>query len=112
MSLESKTKKELVEIIRQMKSKLLDLQELEKEKETELDSLKGLALSVAFDENKGYYLVELNYSLDKNKAVIKKSENKEFTKDLGLTIFKAKKFLVEKIINEEQTRSLIKGEKK
>ena len=110
MNLESKTKKELIEIIRQLKDKLIEVKDVEKQVTASKDSLTGKGMSLSFDDNKGYQLVLLGYSLNDNAANINEIVDIG-TKDMDVAIFHAKKYLAEKIWNKEQMTILSKGGK-
>ena len=103
--LESKTKKELVEIISQLKEKLEQMQGVEAKQVASETDLAGTGFSIIQDLEGKFQFVELKFDFDSKAAKISSIEavypsNHEFA------MYQAKKFLVSKIMNKDNLNHL------
>lgn len=109
----NKSKKELVEIIEQMKEKLQEVQQLEKELAPKESDLIGKALSFYKDSDGQYQKVVINYNPE---SLVARIDNIQLlkTKDDQVAMYLAKKHLVEDIMNLSQIKIFItkQGDKK
>jgi len=108
--LESKTKKQLIEIIQTLSEKLKEVQSLEKQLVPKEEDLKGLALSIYEDSSGKFHKVMLKYDLVNGGCKIDKVTSLS-TGDYQVAMYQAKKELVESIMNKKQTK-VFKGENK
>jgi hypothetical protein len=83
MSLESKSKKELVEIISELKNKVKELKPVEASISAKLDDLEFPAVGLHKNENGEYQVVKIKYDLEKNAAAIEALSD-EKNKDVAL----------------------------
>jgi predicted transcriptional regulator YdeE len=105
--LESKSKKELVAIIEQLHSKLIELQGVEAKQDASESNLLGFGFSVVRDEEGGYYLVELGFDFHSKAAKI--LENVDLaTKDYAIAAHRAKITLFDKVLNQDNVDHLRK----
>ena len=96
-----KSKKDLVEIIEQLKIKLSEMKEVEQKAISNEESLPGQAFSIFQDDNDQFHMAKISYNADKLVAKIEKIENLD-TKNLQLANYYATKELAEKIMSNEQ----------
>lgn len=99
MSLEQRPKKELVEIIQELKEKLKEMKPVEKQLTAQLDELHQPAIGLHKDESGKYHLVHIKYDLEKNAAGIEKIEDLN-THDMALALFNTNKVVAEKIMRK------------
>lgn len=97
MEYEKYTKKELAAIIREMKEKLKEVKSVETRITAEATEMTLEALGVQKNEKGHYTLVKVVYDPEKKAAAFKEIVNLE-TGDFAIASYKAKEFLVEKIL--------------
>lgn len=103
--LENKTKKELIEIIHQMKDKLINMQGVEAKQEASESTLPGKGFSVIKDLEGKMRLLEISF--DFNTKVAKISNEIMFPANtFESAMFQAKKHLVEVIMTSENINHL------
>lgn len=107
MEYEKYTKKELAAIIREMKAKLSEMKDVEKQVTTEASELSAPGLSIHRDEKGKFHLVKLKYDIEKNAATIEKVESLD-SSDPAIATFKAKQYLVETIIAKAKGGKYVK----
>lgn len=99
MKYEQYTKKELAEIIRELKEKLGEMKDVEQQVMATSEELKTPAIGVHRDAKGKYHLIEIGYDLEKNAAAIVTSTPLD-TGDYAIASYKAKQFLIDKILNK------------
>lgn len=102
--LEKKSKKELLDIIDQLRSKLGDMQGVEAKQESLESSLPGTGFSVVQSNGK-YQLVEIKFDFNSKAARIEKVEE-IYPSNYEFAMFQAKKFLIDEIMNKENLNHL------
>jgi len=103
--LEKKSKKELLDIIDQLRSKLSEMQGVEAKHEALETSLGGKGFSIIQDENDKFQLVHLSFDTATKAGRIEKLEeihpsNYEFA------MFQAKKYLIDAVMTKENLNHL------
>lgn len=93
------TKEELKEQNKELRSKLKEMKELEKQVKLTAKDLSQSGLGVHKDEKGKYHLVHIKYDIEKNAAVIDKLEPLD-THDFTIAAYKAKQELAEKILRK------------
>lgn len=99
MEYERYTKKELAAIIREMKEKLKEVKHVEEQVTAQAEDMPFEALGVQRNEKGHYSLVKVVYDPEKNAAAFKEVVNLE-THDFAIASYKAKEYLVEKILRK------------
>jgi hypothetical protein len=100
MSLEQRSKKELVEIIQQMKDKVKELSQVEKQQAAQLDDLNAPAIGLHKDEQGRYHLVHIKFDVEKNAAGIERLENLNNTTDPAIALWNLNKIVTETIMRK------------
>jgi hypothetical protein len=105
--LEKKSKKELLDIIDQLRSKLGEMQGIEAKHEALEQKLDGFGFSVIQDKNDKFHVVELAF--DFNSKAAKITNVKEVvTQGYEYAMYEAKKILIEKVMNKSNLNHLKK----
>ena len=108
--LSAKSKKELIELIDQLKGKLSEMREVEKKVVTDESHLPGYAFSIFQNSDDSFHQVFISYNAEKLVAKVEKVVSLE-TKNYQNVMLHAKKELVEKIMNKDQINHKQKGTK-
>lgn len=103
--LEKKSKKELVDIIYQLKSKLGDMQGVEAKYEAMEEHLPGIGFSIVQDSNEKFNLVEIKFDFNSKAARIEKVEE-IYPSNYEFALFQAKKYLLDRIMTKENLNHL------
>lgn len=103
--LEKKSKKELVDIILQLKSKLGEMQGVEAKQEALEQRLPGIGFSVIQDRDDKFKLLEIGFDFDSKAATINKIEEVT-TNGYEYALYEAKKFLIERVMNKNNLNHL------
>jgi hypothetical protein len=103
--LEKKSKKELVDIILQLKAKLGEMQGVEAKQEALEQSLPGIGFSVIQDRDDRFKLLEIAFDFDSKAATINKVEEVT-TNGYEYALYEAKKFLIERVMNKNNLNHL------
>jgi hypothetical protein len=93
------TKDELKETIRELRAKLKEMKELEKQVTATAKDLSQLGIGVIKDSAGKYSLVEIKYDVEKNAAVIDKVVQLD-THDFAIATYKANQTLAERILRK------------
>ena len=105
--LEKKSKKELLDIIDQLRSKLGEMQGIEAKHEALEQKLDGFGFSVIQDKDDKFHVVELAF--DFNSKAAKITNVKEVvTQGYEYAMYEAKKILIEKVMNKSNLNHLKK----
>lgn len=99
MSLEQRSKKELVELIHQLQDKVKELAQVEKVITSELSQLENPAVGLTKDKDGYYHMVHIKYDVDKMSALIDNVERID-SRDQAIVLYKLKQFAVEKILRK------------
>lgn len=99
MEYERYTKKELAAIIRELKEKLKEMKEVEEVVTTAAEEMPFESLGVQKDESGKYSLVRVVYDPEKKAAAFKEVIPLH-THDFAIASYKAKEYLVEKILRK------------
>ncbi len=102
-NLESKTKKELVEIIDQLSNKLKEMTSTEEKIVSLEEDLPGVGFSIVrgFSKERAFSLVKLSYNCLTKAAKV--TEVKELdTNDFAVALYKAKEYLVNHVLVDSQ----------
>ena len=102
--LEKKSKKELLDIIDQLRSKLGEMQGVEAKQESLESSLPGIGFSIVQSEGK-FQLVEIKFDFASKAARIEKVEE-IYPSNYEFAMFQAKKFLIDTVMNKENLNHL------
>ena len=105
--LEKKSKKELLDIIDQLREKLGEMQGVEAKHEALEQSLDGFAFSVIQDKNDKFQVVELGFDFDSKAAKIV-NVREVMTQGYEYAMYEAKKILIEKVMNKDNLNHLKK----
>jgi len=105
--LEKKSKKELLDIIDQLRLKLGDMQVIESKQEALESKLDGIGFSVVQDRDNKFKLLKIKFDFDSKAAKI--DDVVEVTSGYDYALYEAKKFLIEKVMNKDNLNHL-KGE--
>ena len=105
--LEKKSKKELLDIIDQLRSKLGEMQGVEAKQEALEQSLDGFAFSVIQDKSDRFQIVELEFDFNSKAARISNVREVE-TQGYEYAMYEAKKILIEKVMNRSNLNHLKK----
>lgn len=103
--LEKKSKKELLDIIDQLRSKLEDMKTVESKQEALESDLKGKAFSIIQDSDDKFQLVELLFDFNTKAGKIVNVEF-IFPSNYEFALFQGKKYLVDIIMNKENLNHL------
>jgi len=98
--LEKKSKKELVEIIDQLKEKLEVMQGVEKKQDALESDLRGVGFSIVQDINGRFNFVEIKFDIDTKVGKIEKIEE-VYPNNFEFALFQAKKFLVNTVMHKD-----------
>lgn len=105
--LEKKSKKELLDIIDQLKEKLGEMQGIEAKHEALEQKLDGFGFSVIQDVDAKFKVV--NLAFDFNSKAAKITDVKEvMTQGYEYALYEAKKILIEKVMNKNNLNHLNK----
>lgn len=103
--LEKKSKKELLDIISQLRDKLEDVKTVEKKQNALENNLNGYGISVVQDLDNKFKLVELSFNFNSKAAKI--INIKEFiTQGYEYALYDTKKTLVERVFNVKNLNHL------
>jgi hypothetical protein len=105
--LEKKSKKELLDIIDQLRSKLGEMQGVEAKQEALENSLDGFAFSVIQDKSDRFQIVELEFDFNSKAARIA-NVREVVTQGYEYAMYEAKKILIEKVMNKSNLNHLKK----
>lgn len=106
--LEKKSKKELLDVIEQLRNKLEEMQGVEAKQEALEHKLNGLGFSIVQDVNDKFHLIEISFDFNTKAAKITKS-TEIMTQGYEYAMFEAKKFLIERIMNKDNINHLKGG---
>ena len=95
-ALKVKSKDQLIEIIESMSQKLTMVEEQAKRLESMDAKLPSVGFSIVKDDKDKYQMVHLSFDIESKNAKVESLENLDTT-DYDIALFKAKKFLVEKL---------------
>lgn len=98
MSLEQRSKKELVELIHQLQQKLKEMKPVEKQLTAQLEELNSPAIGLHKDDKGVYSLVKLKFDVEKNAAGLEKIER--IGTDPAIALFNLNKFVAETIMRK------------
>lgn len=103
--LESKSKKELVSIIEQLKEKLVEMQGVEAKQEAQESQLNGKAFSIIQELDDSFSIVDISFDIE---TKVGKIENVKpiHSKSYELALYEAKKYLVENIMTKQNLSHL------
>ena len=103
--LEKQSKKELVEMVVQLRQKLLDLQGVEAKQVAVEKEMPGVGFSVVQDVDDRFKIVEIAFDFN-SKAAIIKNVSETTTNGYEYALYEAKKFLVEHVMNKDNLNHL------
>jgi hypothetical protein len=99
MSLEQRSKKELVELIHQLQAKVKELSHVETSITASLPELISPAIGLSKDKDGYYHMVKIKYDVDKNAALIENVEKID-SRDQAIVLYKLKQYAVETIMRK------------
>lgn len=99
MSLEQRSKKELVELIHQLQDKVKELAKVEKQATAQLSELEHNAIGLTKDKDGYYHMVKIKYDVDKSAAMIDNVERID-SRDQAIVLYKLKQYAVETIMRK------------
>lgn len=102
--LEKKSKKELLDIIDQLRAKLGEMQGVEAKQESLESKLPGTGFSVVQAGGK-FQLVEIKFDFG-SKAARVESVEEIYPSNYEFALFQAKKFLIDRVMNKENLNHL------
>lgn len=102
--LEKKSKKELLDIIDQLRAKLGEMQGVEAKHEALEQSLPGTGFSIVQASGK-FQLVEIKFDFESKAARIDRVEE-IYPSNYDFALFQAKKYLIETIMNKSNLNHL------
>jgi hypothetical protein len=102
--LEKKSKKELLDIIDQLRSKLGEMQGVELKQEALENKLEGTGFSIVHADGK-FQLVEIKFDFASKAAKVEKVEE-IYPSNYEFSLFQAKKFLIDKVMSKENLNHL------
>lgn len=102
--LEKKSKKELLDIIDQLRGKLEELQGVEAKQESLESSLPGTGFSIIQSGGK-FQIVEIKFDF-KSKAATVGAVEEIYPSNYEFALFQAKKFLIDRVMNKENLNHL------
>jgi hypothetical protein len=103
--LEKKSKKELLDIIDQLRGKLGEMQGVEAKQEAMECSLEGVGFSVIQDRDNTFKILEIAFDFDSKAATISKV-TEVTTNGYEYALYEAKKFLIERVMNKDNLNHL------
>jgi hypothetical protein len=103
--LEKKSKKELLDIIDQLREKLGNMQGVEAKQEALEQSLPGIGFSVLQDRDDTFKLVEISFDFDSKAAKVAKVID-VVTSGYEYALYDAKKFLIERVMHKSNINHL------
>jgi hypothetical protein len=106
--LEKKSKKELLDIIEQLREKLGNMKEVEAKQGALEQNLPGIGFSVVQDRDGKFKLVEISFDFDSKAATIT-SVVETNSNGYEYALYEAKKFLIDRVMNKNNLNHL-KGE--
>jgi hypothetical protein len=109
--LESKSKKELIEIISQFREKLEVMQVVEAKQEASETNLSCIGMSVIKDPTDGNYkIVHISYDYATGAAKVTNTYEPH-PPSFAFTLYKAKEYLINTIMNDDHLGHLLKENK-
>jgi hypothetical protein len=99
VSLEQRSKKELVELIHQLQDKVKELAKVEKQATAQLAELEHNAIGLTKDKDGYYYMVKIKYDVDKSAAMVDNVERID-SRDQAIVLYKLKQYAVETIMRK------------
>lgn len=99
MSLEQRSKKELVELIHQLQDKLKEMKPVESAITAKLEELSAPAIGLHKDSDGFYHLVKIKYDVEKNAAGIEKVEKLD-SRDEAIVTYKLNQYTNETIMRK------------
>jgi hypothetical protein len=106
--LEKKSKKELLDIIDQLREKLGGMKQVEAKQDALEQSLPGIGFSVIQDRDGKFKLLEISFDFDSKAAIIGKVVETN-SNGYEYALYEAKKFLIDRVMNKNNLNHL-KGE--
>jgi hypothetical protein len=106
--LEKKSKKELLDIIDQLREKLGGMKQVEAKQDALEQSLPGIGFSVIQDRDGKFKLIEISFDFDSKAAIIGKVVETN-SNGYEYALYEAKKFLIDRVMNKNNLNHL-KGE--
>lgn len=106
--LEKKSKKELLDIIDQLREKLGGMKQVEAKQDALEQSLPGIGFSVIQDRDGKFKLLEISFDFDSKAAIIDKVVETN-SNGYEYALYEAKKFLIDRVMNKSNLNHL-KGE--
>lgn len=103
--LEKRSKKELLDIIDQLRDKIKELEGVEVVQDALASKMNGLGLSVVQNADGKFQLVEIAFDFNSKAAKIDKI-NEIYPSNYEFSLFEAKKFLIEKIMSKDNLNHL------
>ncbi len=103
--LEKKSKKELLDIIDQLRTKLSDMQEVEAVQESLESEMEGVGFSVIQDRDGIFKLLEISFDFDSKAAKIVDVKNAN-SNGYEYALYDAKKFLIERVMTKSNLNHL------
>jgi hypothetical protein len=103
--LEKKSKKELLDIIDQLREKLGEVKGVEEKQDALENNLPGIGFSVVIDRSGDYKIVEIGFDFDSKAATIT-NVRELATNGYEYALYDAKKFLIEKIMSAQNINHL------
>lgn len=103
--LEKKSKKELLDIIDQLRSKLGEVREVEAKQDALESNLLGTGFSVIRDRDGIFKLIEIRFDFDSKAATIT-NVRELATNGYDYALYDAKKFLIERIMSVDNINHL------
>ncbi len=103
--LEKKSKKELLDIIDQLRKKLEEMQGVEAKQESLESSLNGIGFSIIQDRDRSFKLVEIAFDFDSKAAKVITVVNTN-SNGYEYALYDAKKFLIERVMNKQNLNHL------
>jgi hypothetical protein len=99
------TKKQLVDIIRQLRDKIEELQGVEAKQEASESSLNGKGFSIIQDLDSSFKIVEISFDIATKVGKIDNVKPIE-TNSYDLALYEAKKYLVQTIMDKKNLNHL------
>jgi hypothetical protein len=108
-TLESWNKKELINLIGELRETIETLKTTEKKIDSLESSLPGLGISILQKDDRSFHLVQIGYNSETGAAKVINLKDLE-TKTLATAVYLTQKELVEKVASVQQINHLKKGE--
>jgi len=105
--LEKKSKKELLDIIDQLRSKLGEMQGVEAKQDALEQTLGGFGFSIIQDQNDRFKVIEIGFDFNSKAARITEVKEVE-TQGYEYAMYEAKKLLIEKVMHKNNLNHLKK----